>query len=180
MNVLFPEGSIKHLMLSPANWPNLILHYDAAGALVLSEFWAKAQFSSPRLPSTPLTQSSSPVPRALPESCTACLMQTLPLLSISEISFDSKSEVLKYWFAKVIRSKWRWCSCWEALWGQLGNLLYPDSRESPGECIHCSLLACKLMRPGMQPGLPSAVWDWEFRGHADFCSESCSLSASLT
>jgi hypothetical protein len=66
-----------------------------------------------------------------------------------------------------------------ALAGHLDNLLKPDSWKFLGNCIHCSLLLCKLMRHMVQPALPSAGWGTEFRRQADFYSESCPITATL-
>lgn len=187
MHVLFLKGSIKQLMLCPVNWPSVIFHHhDAACAFVFSGFWVATQLklNLPKPALCPSHPTPLPLPRALPENPTACLEHILPPLSSSKRCFDSKSEVLKYWFAKVIRSKWRWCSCCNV--SRMGRLSRGSwviscslTVENSLRNIHCALLVCKLIRHGVQPGLPSSGWSREFKGHADFCSEICPISASL-
>lgn len=81
-------------------------------------------------PSLPQPLTPNTPSHCLSISCIACL-KTLPPFSSSERCFDSKLEVFKYEFAKVIRNKWRFpavtCnvsrSGLAALTGQLANML---------------------------------------------------------
>lgn len=69
-------------------------------------------------PSLPQPLTLNTPSHCLSISCIACL-KTLPPFSSSERCFDSKLEVFKYEFAKVIRNKWR------------SLLLLPNSAGSP-------------------------------------------------
>lgn len=59
-----------------------------------------------------------------------------------------------------------------------GSLLQPDGWNVLGGSRYGALPVRELMRHVAQPVFPSAAWGREFRGYADFYSESPS-SASL-